>query len=238
MVFNQHLKIFCYILVLPREYSTREDKTFCNSSEVRITVTVFFLLWGLGDFPVSYPKRIPLGTLEIRHSESFMIMGSYSAMWSLPLTKFEWHSDPWLVTVTSQTIILSTNFRNLISSLALNTEWRVVSMKHLQRVWHATRESLPFRTPDSVSLFGTCLCSNCWDQISRTCRVFTRLFTLHNPRYFLDFAQTRALLKYNTYKSSSYTIMKLLNNMFDSKYWSFLFSIGFSYPWWIDLESK
>ena len=24
---------------------------------------------------------------------------------------------------------------------------------------------------------GTCLCSNCWDQIPRTCHVFTRLFT-------------------------------------------------------------
>ena len=35
---------------------------------------------------------------------------------------------------------------------------------------------------------GTYLCSNCWDQISQTCRVFTRLFTLNNPRYFLDFA--------------------------------------------------
>ena len=33
------------------------------------------------------------------------------------------------------------------------------------------------RTPGSVPHCGTCLCSNCWDQIPRTCHVFTRLFT-------------------------------------------------------------
>ena len=38
------------------------------------------------------------------------------------------------------------------------------------------------------SHFGTYLCSNCWDQIHRTCHVFTRLFTSNTPGYFLDFA--------------------------------------------------
>ena len=36
--------------------------------------------------------------------------------------------------------------------------------------------------------FGTCLCSNCWDQIIRTCHVFTRLFTSNTLWYILDFA--------------------------------------------------
>ena len=36
--------------------------------------------------------------------------------------------------------------------------------------------------------WGTFLCSNCWDQIPRTCHVFTRLFTSNTPWYFLDFA--------------------------------------------------
>ena len=36
--------------------------------------------------------------------------------------------------------------------------------------------------------FGTCLCSSCWDQIPRTCHVFTRFVTLNTNRYFLDFA--------------------------------------------------
>ena len=40
----------------------------------------------------------------------------------------------------------------------------------------------------SYPLLGTCLCSNCWYQFSRTCLVFSRLFTLNTPRYFVDFA--------------------------------------------------
>ena len=37
-------------------------------------------------------------------------------------------------------------------------------MEHLQRVWHVSRECLPFRTPGSVPHCGTCLCSNCCDR--------------------------------------------------------------------------
>ena len=111
---------------------------------------------------------------------------SYSAICSLPLKNVKWHSDPW-PTVTSQLIRLSTNFMTLIPSLTFTDLW-VVSMEHLQRVLHASRERLPFRTPGSVAHFGTCLCFNCWDQMSRACRVFTRFFTLNTPRYFLDFA--------------------------------------------------
>ena len=36
------------------------------------------------------------------------------------------------------------------------SELRVVFMEHLKRVWHASGERLPFRTPGSVPLFGTC----------------------------------------------------------------------------------
>ena len=61
------------------------------------------------------------------------------------------------------------------------------SMGPLQRVWHASRERLPFQTPGSVPLFGTYLCSNCWDQFPRTCYVLTLFFTLNTPWYFLDF---------------------------------------------------
>ena len=78
-------------------------------------------------------------------------------------------------------------FHDLDTGLDLHRLW-VVSMEHLQRVWHASRERLPFRTPGSVPYFGTCWCSNCWDQIPRTCHVFTRLFTSNTPWYFLDFA--------------------------------------------------
>ena len=73
----------------------------------------------------------------------------YSAIWSLPLTNVKWHCDSWPGTVTSRPIRLSTNFMTLIPSLNF-TELRVVSMEHFQRVWHASRERLPLRTPDFV----------------------------------------------------------------------------------------
>ena len=60
-------------------------------------------------------------------------------------------------------------------------------MEHLQRVWHASMERLQFRTPGFIH-FGTWLCSNCWDQFSQTCSVFSRLFILNISRYFVDFA--------------------------------------------------
>ena len=78
-------------------------------------------------------------------------------------------------------------FHDLDTELNLHRLW-MASMEHLQRVWHASRERLPFRTLGSVPHCGTCLCSNCWDRIPRTCHVFTRLFTSNIPWYFLDFA--------------------------------------------------
>ena len=59
-----------------------------------------------------------------------------------------WYSDPW-PTVTSQPIRLSTYFMTLIPSLTFTELW-VDSMEHLQRVWHASREHLPFRTPGFI----------------------------------------------------------------------------------------
>ena len=43
------------------------------------------------------------------------------------------------------------------------TEFWVVSIEHLRRVWHADRGRLLLRTPGPVP-FGTCICSTCWDQ--------------------------------------------------------------------------
>ena len=70
-----------------------------------------------------------------------------------------------------QPIRPSTNSMTLIQSFTFTELW-VVSMEHLQRLWHARREHLPFRTPGSAPLFETCLCSNCWDQIPGTCHFF------------------------------------------------------------------
>ena len=71
------------------------------------------LFWGPGDFPVSYSNR---DTSRNAQEVLWSIWGSYSAIWSIPLTNVKWHSDPW-PTVTSQPIRLSTNFMTLIPSL-------------------------------------------------------------------------------------------------------------------------
>ena len=65
----------------------------------------------------------------------------------------DWHPDPWPFTVTSQPIRLSTNCMTLMPSLTL-TELQVVSMEHMWRVWHASRErnAIPIRTPGYARL--------------------------------------------------------------------------------------
>ena len=103
-------------------------------------------MFGQGDFPVSYSKRD-----TVIYEFLWSIRESYSAIWSLPLTNVKWHSDPW-PTVTAQPIRISTNSMTSITSLTF-TEFWLVSMEHLQRVWHASRERLSFRTPVSVPLF-------------------------------------------------------------------------------------
>ena len=102
------------------------------------------LFWGQGDFPVSYSNRDTSWNAWNRHSALWSIRRSYSAIWNFHFTNVkEWHSDPW-PTVTSQQIRLSTNFMTLIPSLTFTGLW-VVSMEHLQQVWHgANRERLLF----------------------------------------------------------------------------------------------
>ena len=78
--------------------------------------------------------------------------GSYSAIWTLPLTNVKRHSDLW-PTVASQLIRFSTNLMTLIPSLNFTELW-VVSMEHLQRMWLVSRERLPFWTPSSVPFRG------------------------------------------------------------------------------------
>ena len=149
------------------------------------------LFWEPGDYwyPISCSNRDTSGMLDIVIQEVlWSIRGPYSAICSLPLTNVKWYSDTWSVTVTLLPIKPSINFMILIQSLTF-TELRVVSMDHLQRVWHASRERLPFRIPGSAP-FWTCSCSNRSDHVSRTIsRVFSGFFALKTSRDFLDFAQ-------------------------------------------------
>ena len=88
-----------------------------------------------------------------------------------------WEEEPYWFWVTGSNLKVKVNVGTLFGS-----------GYYLQRVWHASRERLPFGTPGSVPHCGTCLCSICWDEIPRACHVFTRLFTSNTPWYFLDFA--------------------------------------------------
>ena len=129
---------------------------------------------------------IPRGTLEIVIQEVvWSIRGSYSAIWSLPVTNVKWHSDPW-PTVTSQPIRLSTNFMTLIPNLTF-TDYEWFPWSICNGCCMPAGNAYPSGHLVPSHHCGTCLCSNCWDQIPRTCHVFTRLFTSNTPWYFLDF---------------------------------------------------
>ena len=98
-----------------------------------------------------------------------------------------------------QPILLFTNIMTLIPSLN-STELRVVSIEHLQRLWHANRERLPFRTPGSVPFLGYAyaphVATSFWNL---PCRLHTFnldypsvLSRRFRPRGFpLDFTQSR-----------------------------------------------
>ena len=91
------------------------------------------LFWEPGDFPVSF--LIKQGYLVERLKSSFRKFygwyGDFIQQYEVSLSRNL--NDPWLVTVTSQLIRISTN--------DLDTE-------------HASMERLPFRTPGSIPFFG------------------------------------------------------------------------------------
>ena len=101
-------------------------------------------------------KLLKQGYLVERLKSSFRkFYGRYGDLveqYGVTLSRMKWHSDPW-PTVTSLPIRLSTNSMTFIPSLTFTELW-VVSMEHLQRVWLASRERLPFRTPGSVPILG------------------------------------------------------------------------------------
>ena len=86
-----------------------------------------------------------------------------------------------------QPIRLSTNFMTLIPNLTfIDYEWFPWSI--CNKCGMPAGNAYPSGHLATSHHCGTCLCSNCWDQIPRTCHVFTRLFTSKTPWYFLDFA--------------------------------------------------
>ena len=76
--------------------------------------------------------------------------------------------------------------------LALHLPYNVGFYEELHRVWHASRDCWPFRTPGAITLWDL-LMLQLWDHFSRTCHAFSWLFTLNIHRYYLYFA----LYKFN-----------------------------------------
>ena len=131
------------------------DRVLKRALLCRLQWCLSFVQWDILKLVEKWLNLIPCEMLEIVIQEViWSIRGSYWAIWSNHLTNVKWHSDPW-PTVTSLPIRLSTNFMTFIPSLT-STELWVVFMEHLQRVWLASRERLPFWTPGSVPHFGTC----------------------------------------------------------------------------------
>ena len=81
-------------------------------------------------------------------------------------------------------------FHDLYTELDLHRLWVIMSGFHGAFATGVACQQGTLTLPDTWFRphRGTCLCSNCWDQIPRTCHVFTRLFTSNTPWYFLDFA--------------------------------------------------
>ena len=104
-----------------------------NTPDFAPRISVLF--WRPGDCLVSCSNRDTLLNVRNRLSGSFMVdTGSYSAIWSLPLSNVNFLND--ILTLdqlqwVSKRLDL-TNFMSLIPSLTFTELW-VVSIEHLQR---------------------------------------------------------------------------------------------------------
>ena len=107
------------------------------------------LFWGPGDFPVSYSNRDTSWNAWNSHSESFI--GDTGILFSnMKCPSRECWVTFWSLTNSDFPTNRSFHrFHDLDAELDLHRLW-AVSVEHLQRVWHASRERLPFRTPGSV----------------------------------------------------------------------------------------
>ena len=139
------------------------------------------LLWGPGDFPVSYSNRDTSWNAWNRHSGSYMVdtrvLFSNMESPSHECSKKFWPLTSYSGFPTDQTVH---QFHDLDTELDLH---RITSGFHgaLRRVWHASRKRLPFRALGSVPLHRTCLSSNCWDQFPELAMSFLDNFHLQHP---------------------------------------------------------
>ena len=136
---------FCTeVFVVPNHLLTKLNVP--ESSSYMSPLNAIFLSKGNATFKLASRTGIRQGTLEIVIEEVlWSIRGSYQTIWSFPLTNVKWHSVTWPYTMTpptDQTLYRTRPF----------TEFWVVSIEHLRRVWHADRGRLLLRTPGPVPL--------------------------------------------------------------------------------------
>ena len=129
----------------------------------------------------------PRGALEIVIQEVlWSIRGSYSVILSLPLMNVKCHSDPWPTVTSKPKYFPPISWPCYRDWPSPNYEWFSWSI-YIGCGMPAGNASPSGHLVPSPH-FWTFLYSNYWHQIPRPCHVFTRLFTLNAPWYFLEFA--------------------------------------------------
>ena len=149
------------------------------------TPRMSILLWRSGIFQVSESDRNTSWKALNRHSESFMVyMGDLIQQYKVPpllngirtLDHLHWHHNwsdfssiswPW--------------YRAWPSPKYKWFQWSIFNWCGIP-----AGNAYHFEHMIPSPLLGTCLFSSCWDQLSRIFLVFTRLFSLDIPWYFLD----------------------------------------------------
>ena len=121
-----------------------------------LTYRMNVLFWGPGDFPVSFSNRDTPWNAWNRHSWSLMVdtrilFSNMESPSKRMLNNILTLDQQWF----ANRLDISP-FYDLDTSLTF-TELKMVSMEYSQRVWHASRERLAFRTPGSVPLFACAL---------------------------------------------------------------------------------
>ena len=105
----------------------------------------------------------------------------------------------------------------------LVTEFWMVSIEYLRRVWHADRGRSLLRTPSPV-LWDLHIFYLLRPILFRTCRYFTGLCSSNIPRYFLDFALYSFCGIHTFIVSSYFTQTPLMNITDDGKKMTLIFS--------------
>ena len=162
----EHLCILCHKEYLTMAPMASLFRSLCGMPGIAPRMDV--LSWGRRDFQISFSNRDTSRNAWNRHWGSFMVdlIKQYEVSLSQMLNDILWpdHNIRWQPP-TDQTLYRTRPF----------IEFRVVSIEHLPRVWHADRGRLLLRTPGPVP-FGICICSSCWDQLPKSIRHCTSLW--------------------------------------------------------------